>query len=155
MKSIEEEVSLLRRIPLFAHIDTAKLKLLAFTSERLSYEPGQELFRQGDTGDAAYVILQGSADVLVETPSGPLRVAQLGKNDFVGEIAILCEVPRTATVRAQAALDTLKIRKEPFLKLITEFPELSVEMMRELASRLANTTAELSAARTRIRQLGG
>lgn len=155
MKNLEQEVSLLRRIPLFAHIESAKLKLLAFTSERLSYDAGQELFHQGDAGDAAYVILEGEADVLVETPTGPLSVAKLARNDFVGEIAILCDVPRTATVKALSALETLKIKKEQFLKLIGEFPELSIEMMRELASRLATTTAELTEARKRVRQLGG
>jgi CRP-like cAMP-binding protein len=155
MSNLEQEVSSLRRIPLFAHIDSAKLKLLAFTSERLSYDAGQQLFRQGDTGDAAYVILDGEADVLVETPSGELRVAHLKKNAFVGEIAILCDMPRTATVRADTALEALKIKKEQFLRLVNEFPDVSVEMLRELASRLANTTAELTEARNKIKQLGG
>ena len=155
MSSLEEEVSLLRRIPLFAHIETAKLKLLAFTSERLAFDSGQELFRQGDAGDAAYVILDGEADVLVSTPSGEVRVAHLAKNSFVGEIAILCDMPRTATVRPSTRLVALKIKKEPFVKLLSEFPNLAIEMLRELASRLAHTTAELTEARSRIRQLGG
>ncbi|MEZ5924378.1 MAG: Crp/Fnr family transcriptional regulator [Hyphomicrobiaceae bacterium] len=155
MPSIEDEVSLLRRIPLFAHIETAKLKLLAFTSERLAYESGQDLFRQGDAGDAAYVIMDGEADVLVDTANGPLKVAHLGKNAFVGEIAILCDTPRTATVRAATPLAALKIKKEQFLKLVTEFPDLSIEMLRELANRLATTTAELTEARNKLRQIGG
>lgn len=155
MASIEDEVSVLRRIPLFAHIETAKLKLLAFTSERLAYEPGQTLCRQGDAGDAAYVIIDGEADVLVDTPNGPLKVAHLAKNAIVGEIAILCDMPRTATVRAATQLSALKIKKEQFLKLVTEFPDLSIEMLRELASRLAATTAELTDARNKLRQLGG
>ncbi len=155
MASIEDEVSMLRRIPLFAHIETAKLKLLAFTSERLAYEAGQTLCHQGDPGDAAYVIIDGAADVLVETPNGPLKVAHLAKNAIVGEIAILCDMPRTATVRAATPLSALKIKKEQFLKLVTEFPDLSIEMLRELASRLAATTAELTEARNKLRQLGG
>lgn len=152
MTSLEQEVSSLRRIPLFAHIDTAKLKLLAFTSERLAFESGQELFRQGDPGDAAYVILDGEADVLVDTPAGELRVAHFKRNAFVGEIAILCDTPRTATVRPTTTLQVLKIKKEQFLKLISEFPELSVEMLKELAGRLARTTAELTEARNRLNQ---
>jgi CRP-like cAMP-binding protein len=155
MTSIEDEVSLLRRIPLFAHIETAKLKLLAFTSERLAYEAGQTLCHQGDAGDAAYVIIDGEADVLVNTPNGPLKVAHLKKNAIVGEIAILCDMPRTATVRAATPLAALKIKKEQFLKLVTEFPDLSIEMLRELASRLAATTAELTEARNKLRQMGG
>src|SRR3546814_11309382 len=77
--SLNEEVELLRRIPLFAKIEPSKLKLLAFTSQRLTYKPGDMLFRQGDPGDAAFVIIGGEANVIVDTPSGPLTVAhQIG-----------------------------------------------------------------------------
>ena len=98
--SINDDVELLRRIPMFAKVEPAKLKLLAFTSERVTYSEGQDLFRQGDNSDAAYIIVDGTADVVVNSPKGPLTVAQLGKNEFVGDIGILCDVPRTATVRA-------------------------------------------------------
>lgn len=141
--SLNEEVELLRNIPLFAKLEPSKLKLLAFTSERITFEAGQVLFRQGDAGDAAYIIVDGASDVLVETPDGELRVAQLGRNDFVGEIAILCDVPRTATVKAVERTVTLRISKELFFRLVTEFPEMSVEIMRELASRLEHTTQQL------------
>jgi CRP/FNR family transcriptional regulator, cyclic AMP receptor protein len=145
---LKDEVDLLRRVPLFAHLDPAKLKLLAFTSTRASFKPGQELFRQGDEADAAYLILSGEADVVADTPSGEVPVATVGQNAIVGEIAILCDVPRTATVRAASRLETLKIEKEQFLRLIREFPDMSVEIMRELGKRLSKTTAELSQARS-------
>jgi len=141
--SLNEEVELLRNIPLFAKIEPSKLKLLAFTSERLVFETGQDLFHQGDEGDAAYIIVAGTADVKVDTPNGPLTVATMTKNDFVGEIAILCDVPRTATVTAASQLTTLKISKELFFRLISEFPQMAIEFMRELAQRLERTTAEL------------
>ena len=98
--SLEEEVDLLRNIPFFAKIAPARLKLLAFASQRLTYGAGQDLFRQGEIGDAAYIIIEGRADVVVDGPDGEVKVADLGVNDLVGEIAILCDVPRTATVRA-------------------------------------------------------
>ncbi|MGH6954448.1 MAG: cyclic nucleotide-binding domain-containing protein, partial [Alphaproteobacteria bacterium] len=114
--SLDEEVKLLRRIPLFTNIEPSKLKLLAFTSERLAYEPGQELFHQGDVGDAAYVIIEGEASVLVDSAAGAIEVATLSGNDIVGEISILCDVPRTATVRARTRLVTLKITKDLFFR---------------------------------------
>ena len=146
--SLNEEVELLRSVPLFANLEPSKLKLLAFTSERLTFPKGQDLFKQGDIGDAAYVIISGSAEVVIETPSGPLTVAQVGKNAFVGEIAILIDVPRTATVRAAKDLTTLAISKDQFFRMITEFPEMAIEIMRELAHRLENTTSQLRAAMT-------
>lgn len=141
--SLQQEFELLRKIPMFANIEPAKLKLLAFTSERLSYADGEALFQQGDPGDSAYLIITGQADVTIDTEKGPLSVATLGNNDFVGEIAILCDVPRTATVTARSDLVALRIKKDLFFRLIAEFPEIAREIMRELADRLQHTNAQL------------
>lgn len=151
--SLEDEVGALRRNPLFAKISPSKLKLLAFTSQRLDYEKGQDLFHMGDASDAAYAIIKGSADVLIDTPSGEIKVAQIEKNAFVGEIGIICNVPRTATIRACSHLETLKISKEQFFQLMAEFPDAAIEVMRVLAERLTKTTADLSQARKKIRDL--
>ena len=145
---LKDEVGMLRRVPLFAGVEPAKLKLLAFTSDRVSYNAGQTLFHQGDEGDAAYVILSGSADILVELDGNQIKVAELEPNAIVGEIAILCDVSRTATVKATAPLEALRIRKDHFLRLLREFPEMTIEIVRVLADRLSHTTAELTAARS-------
>ena len=79
----------------------------------------------------------------MDTPNGELAVAKVGKNDFVGEIAILIDVPRTATIRAETELTTLAITKDLFFRMISEFPDMAVEIMRELAHRLEATTALL------------
>jgi CRP/FNR family cyclic AMP-dependent transcriptional regulator len=147
--SIKEEVEVLRNIPLFSKIEPAKLKLLAFTSERMTFESGHALFQQGDPGDAAYIVMEGLADVQINTPQGPITVATLGRNAIIGEIAILCDVPRTATVMAKEKTVTLKINKETFFRLITEFPQMSIEIMRELAHRLEKTNQQLREALAR------
>jgi CRP-like cAMP-binding protein len=144
--SLNEEVELLRQIPLFSNVEPAKLKLLAFTSERVTFGPGQMLVQQGDTGAAAYIIIEGDADILIDTPDGPIKVATVGRNAIIGEIAILCDVARTATVQAKTQLVTLRITKDLFFRLVNEFPQMAVEIMRELARRLERTTAQLQAA---------
>lgn len=141
--SINEEVELLRKIPLFAKIEPAKLKLLAFTSERLTFETGETLFGEGDMGDAAYIVIDGEADVIIDTPSGPVVVYTASRNDIIGEIAILCDVPRTATVKAKSELVTLVISKDLFFRMVAEFPDMAVEIMRELAQRLERTNIKL------------
>jgi CRP/FNR family transcriptional regulator, cyclic AMP receptor protein len=151
--SLSKDVEVLRSIPIFAKIEPAKLKLLAFTSERLRFMAGDQLCRQGDVGDAAYIILEGQADVLVDTPRGPVNVATVGKNDIIGEIAILCDVPRTATVQARSDVETLKISKDGFFHLVTQFPQIGIEVMHELASRLHHTTQALTAAKGRLSEL--
>lgn len=149
--SLQNEVDQLRRIPLFAHIDTAKLKLMAFTSERLTFSAGQALFREGDPGDGAYLILSGSVDVQLNSQAGPITIAHLEQNAFVGEMSILCDVPRTASVSASETVDALKIKKETFFQLLKDVPQMSLEIMRELAQRLHHTNEELRDAKAQLK----
>jgi len=144
--SLETEVEALRRVPLFRGIDETKLRLLAFISDRTEYQQGERLCVQGEPGDSAFIILKGTADVLVNTPDGEKTVAQVAENNIVGEIAIICDVPRTASLTAASDMDVLTVSKDDFLKLLTEFPDISLEVMRTLALRLERTTRDLAAA---------
>jgi len=144
--NLNEEVEVLKGVPIFAKMEPAKLKLLAFTGERMTFGAGQEVCHQGDLGDAMYVILGGVADVLIDTEKGQIRVAELKKNGFFGETAILLAAPRNATIKASESLLTLKISKDMFYELVSEFPTMAIEMMRELAHRVEDTNKKLSAA---------
>ena len=148
--ALKDEVELLRRVPLFAKVSPAKLKLLAFTSDRVTFGADQVIFNQGDQGEDAYVVLSGTADVLVNLQSGPVKVAGVEPNEIVGEIAILCDVVRTATVKTVTPVEALRIRKDQFLTLLAEFPEMAIEIMRVLADRLNRTTIALIEARDKI-----
>ena len=111
-------------------------------------------FSQSEDGELQIEgVLEGEADILVDTPKGAVKVATLGRNDIVGEIAILCDVPRTATVIASRNLETLKVSKDNFFQLVTQFPQIGVEVMHELASRLHHTTKELATAQEQLREL--
>jgi CRP-like cAMP-binding protein len=147
---LNDEVNMLKQVPLFAGVSPAKLKLLAFTSERVLYRANEALFLQGDPGDAAFVILSGRADVLVDSPQGQIKVAELEENAIVGEIAILCDVARTATVKAATQVEALRISKDNFFKLLVDFPEMTIEVVRVLADRLSQTTQELTEARSLV-----
>ena len=143
--SLATEVDLIRRVPVFSAIGPDKQKLLCFSSERLTFEPGEVLFREGDTADAAYVLIDGTVEITVETPGGPLLVNTLGESDVVGETAIFGDVPRTATATAKTRLEALRVSKDLFLDLVRDNADAAMEINRILASRLANTTARLGA----------
>lgn len=152
--NLNEEVEALRRIPFFAAVDPSKIKLLAFASEQQSFPAGAILFSEGDPGDAAYLILDGEAAVMASSPYGPVKVATISRNAFLGEIAVLCNVPRTATVVALAPIKALKIDKDVFLQLMRDVPQIAFEMMRELALRLDDTTDRLRDAQAKIKEAG-
>ncbi len=144
--SLNEEITALRNIPMFANMEMTQLKLLAFTSQRLDFKPGQDIFCYGEEGDAAYIILDGSADVVVAPDGTEMTVATVGANELIGEIAILCDVPRTATVRAKTELCALRIPKDLFLRMAKDFPDMAVQIMSDLATRLHHTTEKLAEA---------
>lgn len=134
--SMTEEVEALRNVPLFSSLDDSKLKLLSFTSEWVKYQPGDCLCNEGEKGEEAFVILDGEVDIYVATKNGPLLVTSHAAGDIVGETAIVCDVPRTATVKAKNELVVLKITKDVFMQLIEGSPEVAVAVIRELAMRV-------------------
>ncbi|MBN9669745.1 Crp/Fnr family transcriptional regulator [Roseibium aggregatum] len=148
--ALETEVEALRKVSLFRGIDETKLRLLAFISDRTEYREGERLCSQGEEGDSAFIILSGSANVMVHTDEGEKKVAEVAENSIVGEISILCDVPRTATLVAANDMDVLTVSKDDFLKLLKEFPDISLEVMRTLATRLERTTRDLADARQSV-----
>lgn len=155
MSKLKDEVDLLRSIPMLATLPANKLKLLAFASDRVSYDVGELLFNQGDDAEAAFIVISGTADVLVaaEENDEPSKVAELGPNSFVGDMAILCDIPRTASVRANTPLDTLRIRKDHMMDMVMDSPSLALAVLKEQVQRLAKTTQDLSEARAEVARL--
>jgi CRP/FNR family transcriptional regulator, cyclic AMP receptor protein len=151
--SLKQEFELLRRVPIFAEIEPAKLKLLAFMSERVGFDPGKRLMRQGDPADAAYLIIEGHAEVIAETPAGSVILAIVGANEIVGEMGILCNAPRNATICAKDRVIALRISKEPFMRMVREFPNISISIMQELAHRLESSNNQLRTALAELKRL--
>lgn len=139
---LNDIVAILQRIPFFAGIDRSRLKLLAFTSERTVFEEGQFVFRQGERGDNAYVIIEGEAEVILESIGGPRIVAVLGVNQVFGEMALLSKAPRTTGIRARTATKCVVIASDVFLRLVEENSAIAANMTRTLAARLAATLHE-------------
>ena len=142
---INNEVRVLQMVPMFKDVEPARLKLLAFASERLTFGPQEVIFHKGDASDSAYVLLKGVAEVRLETPNGPIVVAKIGQNAIVGEMGVLRDSARSATVAADTELVALRISREVFIGMIREFPSMALAMMRDLAERLEQTNAKVAA----------
>ncbi len=144
MQPLERDVETLRNIPLFAGLPTARLKLIAYTAEVLRFEPGEEIVQQGDPADAVYIIAEGEAEVWLTAVDGhEVRLGTMGRHSLLGEIAVLCNGRRTATVRARDPMATLKLSAQVFLDLVRQSPDISMKVMTILAERLEKTTALL------------
>jgi NADH:ubiquinone reductase (H+-translocating) len=99
------------------------------------FEPGQDVFSQGDLGDRVYVILSGAAEVWRRTDGEDVRLARLIPGDWFGEMALLNETTRGATVRCVEAMDALSLPKRDFTVLAANLPELRQSFERVMEKR--------------------
>ena len=144
---------MLRKVPFFGGLDSAKLKLLAFTSRALKFAPGEPLMRKGEPADSAYVILEGEVEIVGETAAGEFIVAIVGRNQLQGEMGVITNTPRGATVRAKDAVQALRISGDVFLRLISENPDCALDVMRQLCVRVNASNARLAAAQRDLESL--
>jgi CRP-like cAMP-binding protein len=150
-----QEAEMLRNVPLFGGLSATQLKLLAFTGSVQRYEPGEDLMRQGDRADSAFVILEGEVEVIGETRNGEFVIAVQGRNAVMGEMGVICDAPRSATVRARTAVRALRISGDVFLKLACESPQRALYVMRQLSARLAQELAAHAALREQLQAAQG
>jgi MFS family permease len=114
----EREIELLESLPLFAPLPPATLEHLAARLVRVPAGAGTEITRQGDIGDRFYLVDEGEADVTID---GHV-VTTLGPGDYFGEIALLRDVPRTATVTARTDASLLALERDEFVSAVTGHP---------------------------------
>lgn len=150
--SLKDEADILRNIPMFTKLSPAKLKLLAFTSDALTFMGGEELFHVGDHSDCAYVIMDGEVEVMTDTGDGEEPSFVLGKNELIGEMGVLNDAPRSATIRAKGEVQVLRLTRETLLKLLSENSEIALDVMRLLSERLANTLRKYEELQSKIKQ---
>jgi len=149
--SLNQRLSALRTNPLFAAISESRLKVVALSGDVQRLPPGETLFHRGDEGDAAYLVLSGAVLVTIPTPQGDMTVARLGEGQLFGELAVLCDMPRTSGILADAETQILRLGAQELKTLVAEFPELAMELIRNLAKRLESTSLELAAARAALK----
>lgn len=145
--SLNDAVDTMSEIPVFRNVDPKRLKLFALMGEDLTYRPEERLFEQGDEGDSAYIILDGEVDVLIPTPNGEISVAVLGPRQIFGEMAVLCDQPRSTAIAAKTDLRVLRLKRKTILDMLKEFPDIALEFVKVLAERLERTSRELAVAR--------
>jgi CRP/FNR family cyclic AMP-dependent transcriptional regulator len=140
--SQDTKVQALKAVPLFEGLSRKELVQLARVSEDLEVEPGTVLCKEGEIGHEFFVIVDGKVKI---TRKGR-TVATRGGPDFVGEIALLEDIPRTASVTAQTPLRLFVLTRRDFRHLLDENPSVERKVLRALARRLAETSTDPSLA---------
>jgi Major Facilitator Superfamily/Cyclic nucleotide-binding domain len=128
------EVELLAKLPIFAPLPESTLERLAAQLETVSIPAGTVVIQQGDAGDTFYVVAEGELEVTVDD----VPTATLGRGDAFGEIALLRDVPRTATVTAKTPARLLALEGEVFVEAVTASPPSASAADAMVGARLAS-----------------
>jgi CRP-like cAMP-binding protein len=131
----DAKTKLIERVPLFAHCSKRELARVAAIADEIDLREGKELTKEGAPGREFFVLVEGEADVL----KNGRRVNKLGAGDFFGEIALVHQAPRTATVKATAPVRALVVTERNFRRLLEESPEIQRKVLAALAERVAPT----------------
>jgi CRP/FNR family cyclic AMP-dependent transcriptional regulator len=148
-----EKMMLIRQVPIFAQLDADDLEELATIVEERRIDAGRDLFREGDSGDAVYLVVKGRVRVYVGGGDAPeTTIAELGPGACIGEMAVLDASPRSASVRALERVRALRVPGEGFKRLLGERPEMSEAIVAELVRRMRGLVAQTAgpSARTSV-----
>ena len=130
------KVELISKVPLFSRCSKKELREIASAADEIDLPAGQVLTREGDRGREFFVLVAGSAEVR----KGSRKVRTLGAGDFLGEIALVTHVPRTATVTTTEPTRALVISDQSFAYLLSRAPKIERGVLQALADRLAPDT---------------
>jgi len=128
----DEKLDLLHGIPLFSGLDKRQLLRLGQLTDEVDVADGRTLMRQGERGDELFIVIEGKLRV---ERDGQV-IAHRGAGEFLGEIALVDEGPRSATVISDGPARLLVVGHRAFHTLMDEFPEIQLVVLRELARRV-------------------
>jgi CRP-like cAMP-binding protein len=129
--SAKDWATVLAALPLFAQVGKRQLTKIAELARVTDYDTNAVVMHEGDPGDSLHVVLSGRARLRVNP-----RARILKTGDYFGEMALIDGAPRSATIAAEGELQTMRIPRKPFMRLVEREPSIGVAMLEELAGRV-------------------
>ncbi len=130
----------LRKSVLFQNLSDSELRKISLNFEIIDLPMGEVLFYEKDTSDDMYLVLEGKVRAsLFDEHGNELVLAELGPGEFLGEMSMIDQLPRSATVLAQENTRLAVLRRETFLKILRENPDIAINVIKALVARLRRT----------------
>jgi hypothetical protein len=135
-----ERASLLKRVPIFAGVDKEHADLLAAYMDERGFQPREIICHQGENSDHVFLVVRGDAELRVERNGQSVVIGRVGPGDCVGEMAVLGDQPRSATVVAgPEGLETLTLAGNDLREVLLSQPTIGVQLLRIFSRRIAQT----------------
>jgi diguanylate cyclase (GGDEF)-like protein len=135
---------LLARVPIFRQLPAEDLDRISAATHRASFEAGEVIVEIGDPGRSLYVIVEGDVQVLYPGGSADFELARLSVGEFFGEMALLNDSQRSATVRAVGRVDALILDQDDFRSIVRQSPEVALRVMEAMSVRIRNADEQMS-----------
>jgi len=142
--SIEDDIAFLQRVPALAVLGRDALRILAIGTENRYVHEGVTLFGEGEQADGAYVVQEGSFD-LVTGEKGTATV--VGPGALIGEVALISETRRPVSAVAREPSSVVRIPRQLFLKTLEGYPDAALRLRDAIAGRVSRTTGEFAKVR--------
>lgn len=137
--------AILKNIPLFVTLDDRSLKKIEKRLVKEQFKKGKRIIEEGVMGDSLYIIIKGKVDVIKGKGKKAEKVATLKPFDFFGEMSLLENKPRSASIIAASSTTLIRLSKEEFEELVVAYPKISFEIMKTLSARIRETDMKLIA----------
>jgi CRP/FNR family cyclic AMP-dependent transcriptional regulator len=128
---------------MFEDLDQRSLEAIANAAVEQRYESGQEIVRQGDTGVGAFIIRSGKVEIVQHRDGNDETLGTMGPGEVFGEMALLDEFPRSATVRAVEPTTALGIQRWHFRGILESHPQIALALLPMLTRRIRNAEGRL------------
>ena len=149
-QSLSHEAESLSQVPLFKRLEPEELERLATRVEQVEFPAGETIFNENDKGDALYVVHVGSVRIWVlDEDAEPVTLAELKPGDFFGELAVLDRGPRSSNATAITEITLHRLSSDDFQAFLMQHPDASIDVICEIAARMRQTNALVTARVTR------
>jgi CRP-like cAMP-binding protein len=151
--SLDRDIAMLSRIPLFNELTTEQLRLLAFSAVRLELSPGQVLFRENAVAQSGYIVAFGGIELSVGDGTDKRILTTCEAGSLIGEMALFIETVRPATATAIVSSEVLEVDRKLVKRMLNEYPHVALRLRATLADRLQATVAELTKVRDQLQNI--
>lgn len=149
---LDDDIAILAAAPVFAHFERDALRLLSFAGERFTLQPGDTLFRYGDTADGGYVVLSGTVALTPgsKTSKGEAEPILAGPSTLIGRTTLFSPGKRPAEAEAATRAEVIRISRQLMGRMLREFPEAASAIRGWLSEDLADLVRDLNRVRGRL-----
>lgn len=152
---LDEKIEALSAVPLFAQVGKKDLERLAKVSTERHFASGHAIVTEGEAGIAMFVISDGRVEVVKDEQGQEVKIDELGRGSFFGDMALFENFPRNATVRAVGDVTCLALTQWDVHAELRETPEVAIQLLKALVRRLREATDELAALKSKERGASG